>query len=505
MNTNAVNLQQLLHKARFAGCQDISVSQVRDDSRTIQPGDVFVAISGTRCDGHDFLKAAVASGARAVVTERFVEDLPVPQCVVSCSATAYARICMALNCGPSPAITSAGITGTNGKTTTSFMLRSILRQAGLATGLISTIENCDGDCSQPASMTTPSADAVAAQFRRMVQRQTSHCVVEISSHALVQKRCAAVPLSAAAVTNVTQDHFDYHKTADAYRCAKAQIAGLLYPDAPLLLNYDDEGCRLLAAELPSEVPVISLGVDYSGAELRAAVLSKTHRSQRVQLTLAQGSAEVRLRLIGQHNVSNSLAAAGLAEQLGVRLKDIVSGLEAVHSVPGRLERISEGQPFQVLIDYAHTPDALLHSICTIRDFVPGRLICVFGAGGDRDRSKRPQMGAAAASADLAIVTTDNPRSESTQSIIRDITDGFSSQATYLTEPDRRSAIARAFEAAEPGDVVLIAGRGHESTQQIGNQHVSFDDRVVSRQLLQEREDTGAVTGLTPVFSLPRSA
>ena len=353
-------------------------------------------------------------------------------------------------------------------------------------------------------MTTPAADALGAQFAKMVQQRSSHCVMEISSHALVQQRCAAVPMSVAAITNVTQDHFDYHRTADGYRHAKSKIAELLHPDAPLLLNIDDAGCRQIFPGLDGRCRLITVALDSSDAELKAQVLSKTHRSQRIQLQLAQGTAQVRLRLIGRHNVANSLVAAGLAEQLGVRLKDIVDGLEAVHAIPGRLERIDQGQPFQVLVDYAHTPDALAHSIQTIRNFVPGRLLCVFGAGGNRDRSKRPLMGAAAGAADLAIVTSDNPRTESPGSIIHEIVAGFEPGTSYLTDTDRRAAIAHAFQMAEPGDVVLIAGKGHECYQEVDGHYEPFDDRIVARQILLERESGTGLTGYSPVFSLQRA-
>jgi UDP-N-acetylmuramoyl-L-alanyl-D-glutamate--2,6-diaminopimelate ligase len=504
MNDAALSLQQLLPEPRFVNCCDIAVLRVSTDSRSVIPGDVFVAVAGNTCDGHSFIDEAIANGAAAVVVQRLIGDVRIPQCIVSCTATAHARISMALAVGQQQSTIVAGVTGTNGKTTTTWMLRSILESAGHRTGLVGTICTNDGVDSRPSPLTTPSAGALADHFQQMKLARTSHCAMEISSHALVQKRCAGIHLSAAAITNVTQDHFDYHGTAEAYQAAKSDIAGLLYPDAPLLLNADDPGCRRIMERLDNQASMVTYGIDNPDAELRSTVLRSTHRSQRVRLHLAQGDAEFRLRLIGRHNVSNCLAAAGLAEQLGISLAHIVAGLQAVHAVPGRVERIDEGQPFQVLVDYAHTPDALAQCLDAVRDFVPGRLICVFGAGGERDRSKRPLMAHAAMAADVAIVTSDNPRSEDPGQIITDITAGFSADAVFASETDRHEAISVALEQAEPGDMVVVAGRGHEGLQETAGAMLPFDDREVVRQLLRAADST-AVDDLQPRFAVQRSA
>jgi len=504
MNNTALSLQHLLPEAQFVNCRDIAVSGVSTDSRTIIPGQVFVAVAGNTCDGHAFIDEAIGNGATAIVVQRLAGHRTIPQCVVGCTATAHALVSMTLAVGQHQSTTVAGITGTNGKTTTSWVLRSILEAAGHRTGLVGTICTHDGVNSRPSTLTTPPAGILAEHFRRMILARTSHCAMEISSHALVQKRCAGIHLSAAAITNVTQDHFDYHGTAQAYQSAKAEIASLLYADAPLLLNVDDAGCRNIMAGIDHGVRFITYGIDNPDAELQSTVLSRTHRSQRIRLRLAQGDAEFRLRLIGRHNVSNCLAAAGLAEQLGVGLTQIVDGLQAVHAVPGRVERIDEGQPFQVLVDYAHTPDALAQCLGTIRQVVPGRLICVFGAGGERDRSKRPLMAQAAMAADVSIVTSDNPRSEDPRQIIDDITAGFSANAFHLVEVDRHDAIAMALEQAESGDVVIVAGKGHELSQETAGEMLPFDDRDVLRQLLREA-GTAAVDDLQPQFSVQRSA
>ena len=503
MIPTAFSLRQVMPDAQFFGCDYIRFAQVQADSRRIVPGDVFVAIRGTRHNGHLHIRDAISRGAQAVIAEDFVEDIEVSQALVNCSATAFAKLSMLQHAGSSHGITMAGITGTNGKTTTSYMVRSILQAAQLRTGIVGTIETSDVNNSVPSEMTTPSSEFLAQHTKVMMACGTSHCVLEVSSHALDQKRCAALRFAVAAITNITHDHLDYHETIAKYSSAKASIAKLLHPDAPLLINVDDSGCNSILDQL-SGVPLVTYGIENNDAELRATILTKTHRSQRICLHLAQGDAEVRLRLIGHHNVSNALAAAGIAEQLGIRLKDIVAGLEALSCVPGRLERIDEGQPFQLLIDYAHTPDALQRSITTIRDFVPGKLICVFGAGGNRDVSKRPAMGAVASAADLCIVTSDNPRDEEPNKIMCEVAAGFCKHTHFEFEVDREHAILRAFRCAEPGDVVLLAGKGHEGTQEIAGRKLAFDDRDVARRLLRFYGGNSAAD-LQPVFSLPRSA
>lgn len=492
MSVISVSLRDVLPEARFVRSADVVVESVTNDSRRVQPGCVFVAIQGGRSDGHDFVAAAARNGAAAVVVSREIPDLPVPQCVVTCPATAFARLSMVLQQLSPTDLTCAGVTGTNGKTTTTWMLRAILQAARLQSGLVGTIENSDGVSSTPASLTTPVADTLAAQLRAMVDVGSTHAVMEVSSHALVQQRCAAVRFSAAAITNVTHDHLDYHGTAKEYERAKAGIVDLLHADAPLLFNAADPGCLRIHEYVSRRCPTISFSANGQPAELTAEVLTRTHRSQRLRLHLAQGDAVVRIRLIGQHNVENALAAAGLAEQLGVRLEDIAVGLESVTAVPGRLERVDEGQPFQVFVDYAHTPDAVCKVISTVRKSVPGRLICVLGAGGDRDRSKRALMGHAGGHADVCIVTSDNPRTEDPEKIVEEVAAGVPSDRQLLCETDREKAIRDAFSVAETGDAVLIAGKGHETTQVLSGETLPFDDRLVSRRLLREMVVTGGL-------------
>ena len=461
-----------------------SVDGICCDSRQIRPGFAFVAIRGIQGDGHAFVRQAASGGAAVVVVEHPQEMLTIPQCVVPSTREAWSLLAMAGYGNPQQKLTMAGITGTNGKTTTAWLLRSILTAADHQTGLLGTIEHHDGYESHHACLTTPESVRQAELMTSMIKRGTTHCIMEISSHALAQQRCSAVPLAAALITNITHDHLDYHESESAYRAAKAQIAGLLHCDAPLLLNGDDEGVRQLLRQAECDYRRILFGTS-DDCELRVKTLRQTHRSQRLKIFLAQGDAVVRVRLTGRHNASNCLAAAGMAEQLGISLAKIVRGLETTLSIPGRMERIDEGQPFDVVVDYAHTPDAVWNVLSTLRPHVHGRLICVFGAGGDRDRDKRPEMARAASAADHIIITSDNPRSESPARIIDDILQGFPPSRALDVDIDRRVAIRRGLEMAQPGDAVVIAGRGHESFQIIGENRISFDDRAVTRELLRE--------------------
>jgi len=496
MNPKSVSLTELLPDAQFEPHQSVSFTHVSCDSRKIQPGSVFAAIGGSEQDGHDYVDAAVAAGAVAVVSERPLQGLPVPQVIVPSSARAFGQLCQAIHGNPAQQLNIAGITGTNGKSTTAWLLRNILQVAGYRSGLLGTIQYSDGHNDYKPRLTTPDADLQSQLMAAMVRNGARHCVMEISSHALHQQRCGGVELAAGLITNITHDHLDYHRSAAEYRSAKSLIADLLHCDAPLLLNADDSGVRRLVSEGVLSCRTILFG-ESEEAELRATVLRQTHRSQRIRLSLAQGDADVRVRLIGRHNASNCLAAAGMAEQLGIGLREIVAGLVGTSGVPGRLERVDEGQPFQVYVDYAHTPDALRHCLQTVRSFTHGNLICVFGAGGDRDRQKRPGMAQAASVADRVFLTSDNPRSESPEEIIADILRGFSSGRHVDVDTDRREAIRRALETAQPGDAVVVAGKGHEQCQVIGMESQFFDDRLVVREIL--RKMNWSLTDMTARF------
>ncbi len=479
-----IHIQTCLPNARLPQDSNIQVTQISCDSRHVPAGSTFVAIQGTQSDGHHFVADAVAAGAKAIVVERPQADLSVPQIVVESTKQAWNQLCMALRGNPQRQLCIAGITGTNGKTTTAWLLRNVLIAAGHSVGMLGTVEYSDGHKRFAARLTTPNAQIQAQLMASMTSQGTRHCVMEVSSHALHQERCSALQFSAAAITNITRDHLDYHRTHADYRMAKACIAGLLHNDAPLLLNGDDQGIRQLLNETSFNGPVITFGRQ-AASELRYSILARTHRSQRLHLALAQGDVELRVRLIGDHNAANCMAAASLAEQLGVSLSSIVKGLELTREVPGRLQRIDEGQSFQVFVDYAHTPDALHNCLTAVREFTHGNLICVFGAGGNRDPDKRPAMARATAAADRIFVTSDNPRTESPTGIIGDILKGFATRRHVDVDPDRYAAIRRALQVAQPGDAVVVAGRGHEPSQMIGTQSTGFDDRLVTRQILRQ--------------------
>ena len=484
MEVRSISLRASLGTASFVGTGDIVASQFCCDSRQVQPGDVFVAMRGTRIDGHRHLEAAIAGGAVSVIVERPSSHIQVPQCVVADTRAAFARICMARLGSPQRSINITGVTGTNGKSTTTWLLRSILETAGRITGLLGTLEYFDGRTAELASLTTPDPDQLAHYMRQMAQNQVTDCVMEISSHALDQHRCGGIKLTAAAITNITQDHFDYHGDAEKYRAAKLRIVSLLEYDKPILLGIDDAGCQTIRKQLTADCNVITFGFS-SDANMRVETLSFSRTGQSLRLLLDSGSIEVRTALVGRHNALNLLAAAALAEQSGVATNDIGDGLERVLDVPGRMERIDVGQPFAVFVDYAHTPDGIAQCVATSRLLTSGKVILAFGAGGDRDRNKRPLMAQAAQGADQIVVTSDNPRSESPSRIIADILDGFDSNHRVLSFVDRQQGIREALRLAQPGDVVIIAGRGHEKTQHIRDRRISFDDRRVTRRLLME--------------------
>jgi UDP-N-acetylmuramoyl-L-alanyl-D-glutamate--2,6-diaminopimelate ligase len=449
--------------------------EVRDlvhDTRDVRPGALFVCVPGARRDGHDLAGAAVEAGAVALVVERPL-DLPVPQLVVPSTRRAMAPLADVFFGLPTRDLRVAGVTGTNGKTTTAFVLHAILTAAGLPTGLLGTVERRVGGVAEPVERTTPEAIELQRSFRRMVDAGDVACVMEVSSHALELHRVDAVRFAAAVFTNLSQDHLDFHPSMEAYFAAKAKLFDGRCPRA---VNGDDAWGRRLEAELrygreaqpPADVRAEAVRLDADGTGFR--------------LVTPVGERDVRTPLRGGFNVSNALAAAAGALLLDVDLDAVVEGLRSVRGVPGRMEPVEAGQPFTVIVDYAHTPDALRTVLETARGLTGGRLRVVFGAGGDRDREKRPLMGAAAAQlADDVVVTSDNPRGEDPEAIVAEIMAGIDRPVTV--ELDRRAAIARALADADPGDVVVIAGKGHEQGQETGGVTHPFDDRLVARELL----------------------
>jgi UDP-N-acetylmuramoyl-L-alanyl-D-glutamate--2,6-diaminopimelate ligase len=490
--TVPVSLRRLFAAASFVGCGDIAVTDVTEDSRSCRAGCLFAALPGTRTQGLSFVNEAIERGASSLLVDRPLPDCPVPQCIVPNSRVAFAQLCEALYGYPSRRLATVGVTGTNGKTTVTWLVRSILEASARPTALLGTIEYSDGMVSQPASLTTPSTRETSRWLASAVARASQCATLEISSHALDQARVAGLMLDVAIVTNITQDHFDYHLNFEAYRRSKARILRQLKRRGLVVLNADDPGSMSLLGQTTAAAQVVTYGIDHPADVMAESVELGAGGSSFV---LRTGVETVRMQtpLVGRHNVSNCLAASAAARHLGVPLSEIAEGCEALESVPGRLERIRGSHPFEVYVDYAHTDDALRRALSAVQEVTRGRVFCVFGAGGDRDRSKRPLMGRAAGSADVVVVTSDNPRSEDPSRIIDDILAGCRASGAELhVDPDRAEAIRWAIEQAEPEDAVLVAGKGHETVQIIGNERRPFDDRAVCRDVLRELCPTTAL-------------
>jgi UDP-N-acetylmuramoyl-L-alanyl-D-glutamate--2,6-diaminopimelate ligase len=439
------------------GRAPVELSDLAYDAGAVGSGALFFCVRGARADGHDFAADAVARGAVALVVERPLE-LFVPQLVVEDSRRAMATAAAEFFGHPTEELEVAAVTGTNGKTTTAYLLYAILEAAGRKPGLLGTVETRVGNEVRAAVRTTAEAIDLQRTFREMLDAGNESCALEATSHGSELHRLDGVRFAALVFTNLTQDHLDFHSTMERYFEAKRR---LFAQDVPAAVNVGDEYGRRLAAELPQ---ALTYGFA-DDAELGPSTLEG-----------------VDLKLRGRFNVENALGALAASRLLGIDDAVARAGLESVRAVPGRFEEVDEGQPFTVLVDYAHTPDALANVLRTARE-LGGRVICVFGAGGDRDRDKRPQMGRVASElADVAIVTSDNPRSEDPRAIIEEIVAGAAGRLEV--EPDRRRAIELALDQAQPGDVVVVAGKGHEQGQEFADRKLPFDDREVARELLR---------------------
>lgn len=479
-----LSLRRILSAASFIGCADIAVTDVQEQSSRCRAGSLFAALPGTKSHGRDFVVDAVRHGAAALLAERPLCSAGLPQCIVPSARRAYAEICQALAGYPARKLGTIGVTGTNGKTTTTWMLQSILEAAGRPAGVLGTIHYSDGIQSTPSALTTPDAQTLAHWLCRMVANGTRYAAMELSSHALDQCRAGGVSLDIAVVTNITQDHFDYHGTFDAYRAAKARILDLVKRGGLVILNNDDPGSRSLWEQAGGQHRTVTVGFE-TEADIEARIVREQPSGTEFRVRLAAGESLFRLGMAGRHNVSNALGAIAACDHLGLSVDEIQRGLDSMSGVPGRLERVDCGQAFNVFVDYAHTDDALRHVIGTVRQVTSGRVIVLFGAGGDRDRTKRPRMAHAAATADSVIVTSDNPRREAPERILDEIVAGFGeADPTPLVIVDREEAIERALEIAEPGDSVILAGKGHEKFQIVGEERLPFDDVAICRQRLR---------------------
>jgi UDP-N-acetylmuramoyl-L-alanyl-D-glutamate--2,6-diaminopimelate ligase len=466
-------------------------------SDELAPGALFFCVRGFKADGHDFAPSAVERGACALVCERPL-GLGVPELLVADARKAMAPIAAAFHDDPTASLEVVGVTGTNGKTTTAFLLRDVFEAAGRQTGLLGTVKSVIGGEVEEVVRTTPEAIDLQQSFRRMLDGGDAACVMEVSSHALELHRAAAIHFDCAVFTNLTQDHLDFHGTLEEYFGAKRRLFAPQASPVPRLpvVNVDDEWGRRLVEEIveAGHADVVTFAIDRE-ADYRASDVEFDASGTRFTCVSAQGSTRVSVPLPGRFNVNNALAALAASCSLGVDPEAAAAGLARAGQVPGRLESIDEGQAFTVLVDYAHTPDSLANVLRAGRELLEqaaagGRLVCVFGAGGDRDRDKRPLMGEAARSfADRVIVTSDNPRSEDPEAIIAAILAGAQAvreaRSELEVEPDRAAAIELAVGAAGDHDVVLIAGKGHEQGQELaGGKKIPFDDREVARRALR---------------------
>ena len=444
------------------GSDDVEITSVVHDTRAVVVGSLFCCVPGARVDGHDLAAEAIAAGAAAVLVERTL-SVGAPQVQVESVRQAMGPLAAALWGHPSNDLTVVGVTGTSGKTTTTHLLASVLDAHGWETAVLGTLTG---------PRTTPEAPELQALLADERKRGRRAIAMEVSSHALAMGRVKATRFAVAVFTNLSHDHLDFHADLDDYFETKASLFTPGYSDVAVV-NLDDERGRELERRrlVPTE--------GYSLLDVDALVVGANHCSFRWRGT------QVELPMGGRFNVSNALAAGAAAAQLGVPIATIAAGLGQANPVPGRFEAIDEGQPFAVLVDYSHKPGALAGALEAARDVaIGGRVLVVFGAGGDRDASKRPEMGAVAARlADRVVLTSDNPRSEDPQAIIDAVRAGIASSTDLLVEPDRGAAIRQALAEAAPGDVVLIAGKGHETVQVVGDSELPFDDRVVARQVL----------------------
>ncbi|GJQ57297.1 MAG: UDP-N-acetylmuramoyl-L-alanyl-D-glutamate--2,6-diaminopimelate ligase [Candidatus Scalindua sp. AMX11] len=461
---------------------NLEIIGLTHDSRRVKPGYVFVAIAGHKIDGHHFIEKSLEQGAAAIVSEKtFSPNTRIPQIIVRNSRRALSHLSCCFYENPSQKINVIGITGTNGKTTTAFLTKSIIESKGYDTGLIGTISYQIGKKKIPARETTPESVELQRIIAEMVTSRLKFLVMEVSSHSLVQHRVEDINFTAAVFTNVSPEHLDYHKTITNYMEAKRKLFEGLKSNSYAVLNADDEQSGYFAAS--TKAHILWYGIK-KNADIEAKICRETLDTTVVRLSYAGMEVEVFIPLIGLHNVYNALASAAVAISQGFNLKEVKEGIEAVPIIPGRLEMVPSTKGFVIFVDFAHTPHALEVVLDTLRKLTSGRLILVFGCGGDRDREKRAEMGRIAdLNSDIFWITNDNPRSENPKGIIADIQAGITPERDFYVQQDREEAIQSALSKAEKGDIVLIAGKGHEKGQIVKDKVIPFDDKDVIEKII----------------------
>ncbi len=475
----------------FLGSACLRTAAVKADSRAVQEGDVFVAIQGTVRDGHDYIRDAMQKGAGTIVCEHIPEGLAGQGkgrfVVVDDTRKTLGAVAKKIFNDPSNGMKVYGVTGTNGKTTTVFLIRNVLKAAGVSSGLVSTVFTVTKNNTYSRSeMTTPDTLTLNRLLSDMSAGKKEAAVIEISSHALSQGRVCGIGLDSAIFCNISPEHLDFHKNMDVYLRDKSRIFGLLKPGGTGVVNADDPMVSGITGS--ADIPfLVSFGIRHS-ADIKGENIRSVPGGTEFDInTRGQGKFHIKTGLIGVHNVYNMLGATACLLYGGISVNSIKKGMENALPVPGRLEAIQSMAPFRVFVDYAHTPDALEHVLRCLRDLTEGRLICVFGCGGDRDRTKRPVMGQIAANiCDHVILTSDNPRNENPEEILYQIEKGMLGKTNYSIISLREEAIHRSLEMAAKGDIVIIAGKGHEDYQIIGEDVIHFDDREVARCVLGER-------------------
>lgn len=471
------------------GQPDRTVESIAYDSRRVQRNGCFVALRGEKSDGHDFVDQAIEKGAEVIVAERAEKHSRATCVVVENTRSALADLAATFYGFPARKLKMAGVTGTNGKTTTTFLIKHICEKAGLRCGLIGTVRYEIAERVLPAPRTTPESLDMEELLAQMLNAGCRAAAVEVSSHALAQDRTRGLEWDVAVFTNLTQDHLDFHGTLENYFDAKAKLFEQLRHQskkskAVAVVNIDDRYGQKLLARINKQISVVTFGVG-ARADFRSSNYRHELGATTYQLDARGKSYLVRVPLIGRFNVANSMAALAAANALGLGLREAVLSLAKAPQVPGRLEIVPAKRQFQVFVDYAHSPDALLNVLKTLRELGPRRLIVVFGCGGDRDKQKRPLMGEVVdRQADFAIITSDNPRKENPDAIIAAVEKGFRSDR-FEKIPDRAEAIARAIEIAQPRDIVLIAGKGHENYQEFADHTVPFEDIQVARRAIED--------------------